>query len=144
MSGVQMVRSQNHQHHRHNSSRGKLQQELHAAGKTEVSFIYYFQVIVGKANRAKGQSGENDHPYKTVGEISPQQCRNNDGNGDEYAAHGGRAGFLMMSAGALLADVLADLEFTKLADDSRADDQAHEESRQTGKRSAEGNITKNT
>src|SRR5438477_166630 len=143
MSGVKMVRSQNHQHHRYDSSRSKRQQEFHAAGKTEVSFIYYFQVIVGKANCAKRQSGENDHPYETIRKISPQQCRNNDGNGDEHAAHGGRAGFFMMSAGTLLADVLANLEFTKLADDGGADDQAHEQGGQTGKCSAEGDITKN-
>src|SRR5437588_362432 len=143
MSGVKMVRSQNHQHYRHDSSRGKLQQELHASGKAEVSFVHYLQVVVGKANRAKGQNGENDHPDKTVGEISPQQCRNNDGNGDEHAAHGGRAGFLMMGAGTFLANVLANLKFTKLADDGGADDQAHEQSGQTGKCSAKGDITKN-
>jgi hypothetical protein len=49
-----------------------------------------------------------------------------------------------VTCGTFLADVLSDLEFAKLANNGRADDEPHEQRRQTRERGAKRHVPKNT
>ena len=72
---------------------------------------------------AKAQVAKHRDPDEAVAQVGPQQSWDHDGDRDQQAAHGGRAGFFLMSLGAFFADVLADLKFAQAVDDERADDQ---------------------
>ena len=82
----------------------------------------------------KASVEQHGDPDERVGGIGPQQGGQQDGDDDEHAAHGGRAGFLLVRLRAVFADVLADLEFAQLLDDVRADEQRDEQRREAGKR----------
>ena len=66
-------------------------------------------------------SVEHHHqPDEGIGQVAPQQRGQKDGDADEHAAHGGRAGLLLVVLGAVFADVLADLKLAQLLNHVRA------------------------
>jgi hypothetical protein len=65
----------------------------------------------------KARVEQNREPDEGVGGVGPEDRGQQDGDDDENAAHGGRAGLFQMRLGAVIADVLADLEFAQLLDD---------------------------
>src|SRR5713101_8290179 len=103
--------------------------------------MYNLGVIVGKPDGSKGASGENRNPHEAVAQVRPQQGRNHDGNGNQQATHGRRAGFLLMRLGPFFPDVLADLKLAQAINDERTDDQSREQGGEAGKCSAKRQIT---
>ena len=92
---------------------------------------------------AKAQVANTAIQMKQVAQVSPQQSRNHDGNGDQQPAHGRGAGLLLMRLGPFFADELADLEFAQTVDDDGADDQCREQSGEAGKGCTKGQIAEN-
>ena len=85
--------------------------------------MHYLQIIVGKTDRAERQRRQHGNPHEAVAEVGPQQSRNDHADNDEHSAHGRSAGLLLVGLGAVLADVLADLEVTQAANHGRPDDE---------------------
>src|SRR5208283_4718231 len=80
----------------------------------------------------------------SVAKVGPQQSGNNHPDNDEHTAHGRSSGFLLVGLGAILADVLADLEVTQTANDGRPDQKTDEKRSEAGKGSAKRQIAKNS
>ena len=99
-----------------------LEPSLARAGQAEVAAVHDFEVVVGKPDGREGAGGKHGDPDERCS-GRPQQRRHEDGDRDQQAAHGRRAGFLLVRLRAFFADVLADLEFAQPANDDRADDQ---------------------
>src|SRR6185312_3958161 len=100
-------------------------------------------IIVGKSDCRESASGKNRNPDKAVRQIGPKQCRHNDGDNDEQAAHGRRSRFFLVCFGALFANVLADLKFAQAINDQRADNEPGEKSGEAGEGRAEREIAEN-
>src|SRR5207248_9862592 len=112
-----------------------------APGKAEIAAIYDFEIVVSKSDAGEGQRGQDGEPDEAIRQIGPQQGWNDNRDHDQHAAHGGRAGFFGVGFGTLGANVLADLKFAKLADNSGTDDQSHEQGGEAGKGGAKSKIT---
>src|SRR5215469_10213841 len=106
--------------------------------------MHNLQVIVREADRAESEGGDHRDPDKAIGEIRPQQGRDQHADDNEHAAHGGSAGFLLMRLRPLLANVLANLELAQPAHDRGAYDQSDEQRGQAGKGSAKCEVTKDS
>ncbi len=124
--------------------RQKLVSELRPRGETEVAAMHDLQVIVGKPDRSKRQRRRHRDPDEAVAQIGPQQRGDDHADHDEHSAHGGCPGFLLVGLRAILAYVLADLEFTQTANHGRADDKTDEQCGEAGERGAEGQIAKDS
>src|SRR5260370_18977430 len=144
VGGVASVRLQHNQRYTHGEAGQDLQWEFGARGQSQIAAVNDLNVIVGKYNGSEGQSGTDRQPDEFVGEICPQKRRDQNGNHDQHAAHGGRSSFLGVRLGALLADVLSTLELAQLTDDRRASNQSHEQGGETGKVLAGAQIARNT
>ena len=83
---------------------------LARAGQTEIAAVRHLCVVVGESDGGEGAGGEHGDPDEAIAQIGPQQRGHNDRDDDQQAAHGGRAGFFLVSFRAFFADVLADLE----------------------------------
>ena len=75
---------------------------------------------------------------------SAQSRVGTNGNHDQNAAHGGRAGFFLVILWAFFANVLADLKFAQAIDDERPDDQSGKQGSQAGESGAKREIAENT
>jgi len=131
------------QHGRDHKTGGELQSKLRARGQTEVAAMRHLGVVVGESDGRVGDGGEYGDPDEAITQIGPEQCGDDNGNNDQQASHGGRAGFLLMSFWGSFANVLADLEITQAADDERSDNQRGEKRGEAGESRAEGDITEN-
>ena len=120
----------------------RLPEELGARGEAQVAPLDHLDVVVGKADGAEGKSGENRDPDEGICRVAPEQGRQNDGDHDEQATHGGSARLFLMRLRPVLADVLADLEFAQLLDDVRTDEKRDEECGKRGEGGAEREIAK--
>ena len=131
-----------HENQRHGDDEANqgLQQQFAAPVQSQVLLAHHLQIVVGKADCAEGQRGTHHQPDEGVRQIRPEQRGQHDGDHDQQSSHGRRAGFLLMRARSLLADILADLEFAQAADHRRADDERHEQRRQAGKGRAEREV----
>ena len=141
---IQAVGLQGAQRARHGEGRQKLVAQLGARGQAEVAAVHDLQIVVGKSDGAEGQRRDHGDPDEAVAQVGPQQRRDQHADNDQHAAHGRRAGFLLVGLRAVLADVLADLEFTQAANHRRADDEADEQRGQAGEGGAEGQIAKDS
>ena len=112
-----------------------LPEELGARGEAEVAPLDDLGVVVGKTDGAEGERGADGDPDEGVGGVGPEHGGQQDGDDDEHAAHGGRAGFFLVRLGPVFADVLADLEFAQLLDDVGPDEQRDQ---QRGERRKDG------
>ena len=142
-SRVHAIGLHGYQHRRDHDAGGNLQSELGARGQTKISTARNLCVVVGKSDGRKGTRREHRDPDETVAEVGPQQRGNDDGNHDEQAAHGGRAGFFLVSFGSFFADVLPDLKIAEATDNERTHDQRGEEGGKAGERGAEGYVAEN-
>ncbi len=124
--------------------RQELVGQLGAAGQAEVAAMHDLQIIVGETDGAEGQRRQHGDPDEAIGQVGPEQRRNQHGDHDEDAAHGRRAGLLLVGLGAVFADVLADLEFAQAMNDGRANDQSDKQCSQAGEGGAEGQIAEDS
>ena len=80
---------------------------------------------------------------KRIAQVGPEQRRHQDGDGNQQAAHGRRAGLFLVRLRAFFADVLADLKFAQTLDDDGPDDQSGKKRGKAGEGGAERQITEN-
>ena len=118
----------------------RLPEELGARGEAEVAALDHLDVVVGESDGAEGERGTNGDPDEGIGRIGPEHRGQQDGDDDEDAAHGGRAGFFLVRLRAVFADVLADLEFAQLLDHVGADEHGDQQRRERGKDGAKREI----
>ena len=117
-----------------NNDRGQpLPEELGARGEAEAAPLDHLDVVIGKPDRSEGKRGENGDPDERIGWVGPQHGRQQNGDDDEDAAHGGGPGFFLVRLRPILADILTDLEFAELLDDVRPDEECDEQRREEGK-----------
>ena len=64
-----------------------------------------------------------------IGDVGPQNRRDEDGDVDEDAAHRRRAGLLLMRLRPFFADVLAELDAAHPLDQPRAEDEGDDAAR---------------
>src|ERR1019366_1488429 len=102
------------------------------------------KIVVGKTDGSEGQRGKHGDPDEWIAQVCPEQCRHQDGDGDQQTAHGRRARLSLMSLRTLFADVLPDLEIAQAPDHDRPHDQAGEKGGEAGERCAESQVAKNT
>ena len=140
MGRVHALTAHGQQHQRNGHAGDDLQADLLRRGQAEIPPLDDFDVVIGKTNRAEGQRGKHHQPDEGIGKVAPQQCRQEDSNTDEHAAHGWSAGLFLVALGTVLANVLADLKLTQLLNDERPDEQSDEHRGETGKRSAKRQI----
>ena len=141
---VQAVSLQSTQHRAHEDGCQELVDQLGARGQAQVAAMDHLQIIVGETDGAEGQGREHGDPDEAVGQVSPQQRGNQHADDDQHAAHGGRAGFLLVGLWAVLANVLADLEFAQAMNDRRSDDQSDEQCGQAGEDGAKRQIAEDS
>ena len=95
--------------------------------------MHHLDVVVGKTDGAEGQRGKDRDPDKGIGGIGPQHRGQQNGDDDEHAAHGGRAGFFQVRLRPVFADVLADLELAQLLNHLGPDEERDQQRRERGK-----------
>ena len=117
-----------------------LPEQLGARGEAEVAPLDDLDVVVGKTDGAEGQRGKDGDPDEGIGGIGPEHRGQQNGDDDEHAAHGGRAGFFLVRLRAVFADVLADLEFAQLLDDVGPDEQRDQQRGEGGEGGAKREI----
>ena len=120
--------------------RRALPEELGAGGEAEAAALDDLDVVVGKADGAEGERGEDGDPDEGIGGVGPEHGGQQDGDDDEDAAHGGRARLLLVRLGPVFADVLADLELTQLLNDVGPDEQGDQQRGERGEGGAEREI----
>src|SRR5229473_1714877 len=121
-----------------------LKAQLGAGSKAEVAAMNNFKVVVGKTDRGEGHRGKHGDPDERIAQVRPEQCRHQNGDGDQQAAHGRSARFFLMRLRSLFADVLPDLEIAQAGNHDRPNDQASKKSGEASERGAESQVTKNT
>src|SRR5712692_180460 len=121
-----------------------LKSQLGACSKAEVAAMNNFKVVVRKTDRGEGHRGKHGDPDKRIAQVRPEQCRHQNGDGDQQAAHGRSARFFLMRLRSLFADVLPDLEIAQAGNHDRPNDQASKKSGEASERGAESQVTKNT
>src|SRR5258708_2437704 len=143
-SGVFSAVLQSDQRDRNQDAGGGLISQLGARGKSEIAMMNDFKVVIGKTDRAKRHRGKHSDPHKRIAQVRPEQRRHQDRDGDQQAAHGRRASFLLVSLRTLFAYVLPNLEIAQPPNHDRPNDQSSEKSGEAGKGGAESQITENT
>src|SRR5580698_9109261 len=134
--------SQNAENHSHADGDESLPEKLGARGEAKIAAHHDLDVVVGEAHGAESQRRDHRNPDEGISEIGPEQRGQHDGDHDKHAAHGGRAGFLLVRLRAFFADVLADLKLAQLLNDVGADKQAYQQRRQRGEGGPEREIAK--
>ena len=124
--GVAALLFQQHERDGDGNADQDLQAHLGARGEPEIAPVNHLDVVIGETDAAEGERRKHHHPYEWIREITPQQRGQQNGNADKHAAHGGRAGLLLVLLRPFLADVLADLKFAQLVDDEWPDHQPDE------------------
>src|SRR5437868_2616703 len=142
--GVFSAMLQNDQRDRNQDAGGGLIAQLGARGKSEITVMNDFEVVIGKTDCTERNRGKHGDPHKRIAEVRPEQRRHQDGDRDQQSAHGRRARFFLMSLRTFFAYVLPNLEIAQALNHDRPDDQAGEKSGEAGKGSAERQVTKNT
>src|SRR6266849_2752563 len=121
-----------------------LKAQLGAGSKAEVAAMNNFKVVVGKTDRGEGHRGKHGDPDERIAQVRPEQCRHQNGDGDQQAAPGRSARFFLMRLRSLFADVLPDLEIAQAGNHDRPNDQASKKSGEASERGAESQVTKKT
>ena len=100
------------------------------------------QIVVNEANQAERERRDHRNPGERIGQIGPQQCRDNRCGEDQQPAHRWRAGFGPMRGRAFLADHLSDLKLAELPDHDRTKREAEDQCGQTGGRRTERDVAR--
>jgi hypothetical protein len=140
MSGVHALTAHGKQRQGDRNCGDDLQAHLLRRSQAEIATVDDLDEIIGKSNRGEGQGGTHDQPHERIGEVAPQDGRQEDGNANEHSTHGWGAGFFLVIFRTLFADVLADLKFAQLLNYEWPDEQSDQHRGEAGKRSAEGQI----
>ena len=90
------------------------------AVRPKIALVHHLRVIVDESDDAECQQRKHRDPDIEVPQIGPEQRRHHDADDDQHAAHGRRAGLLLMRFRAVFANVLADLKFAQLAESATA------------------------
>src|SRR5450631_414616 len=132
-------------HRNRNQNAGPdLKAQLGACGKAEIAAMNDLEVVVGKTNRTKRQRGKDRNPDEWIAQVCPQQCRHQNGDGDQQPTHRRRARFFLMSLRTFFADVLPDLEIAQTTNHDGPNDEPGEERGKAGEGGPESQVTKNT
>ena len=136
------VRAHHQQHARRSTkATSELIDQLAPPGQPQVALLRDLGVIVAEADPAVSPPALNMRdPHVGIAQVRPQQRRNHDRDDDQDAAHGRRAGLLLVRFRTFLADVLADLKLAQLGDQPRTQRDAQEQRRQAGKRRAKRGV----
>jgi hypothetical protein len=97
------------QQHRGAQAEHRLPEILPARGQAARIADHELQVIVAEADDAEAHRDAERDPDEAIAQIGPQQRADHDGDDDQGAAHGGRAGLGQMRARPVVAHHLADL-----------------------------------
>ena len=127
----------NHQGNGHDGAGQPLPKQLGARRQAQAAPLDDLDVVVGKADGAEGQRGEDRDPDKGIGGVGPEHRGQQNGDDDEHAAHGGRAGLLQVRLRPVVADVLADLELAQLLDHPGTDEERDQQRRAARQRQCE-------
>ena len=119
-----------------------LQREFLPAGEPQVAPLHHFRVVVDEADGRETQQREDGDPHVEVAEIGPEQRGHDDGDDDQDAAHGRRAGFLLVAARTFFANVLSDLEFAQLGDQPGSQRDAQKQRGDAGESRAQREVAK--
>jgi hypothetical protein len=102
--------------------------EIFPAGRQALRVaVNHLLPVVVPADDAEAERDDEHGPHILVAEIAPEQRGETDGNEDQDAAHGRRAGFDEMGLRAVVAYRLADLLGGQPADDARAGGEGNEQ-----------------
>ncbi len=96
--------------------------------------------VIDPADDAEAQRRHQHHPDESVAEVCPQQRGDGDGDQDQRAAHGRRAGLDQMRLRTVVTHGLADLVLGQLANQARADDEGDDERRQRRQHCAQRDV----
>ena len=120
----------------------KLREELAAARQAEASSFGQLDVVVREADRS--QSGERPQrdPDEPVGQVHPEDRRQDDAEQDQKAAHRRRAGLRKMRLGSLGSNQLADLAAFQKTNHGRTQRQREEERGHGRRRRAKRDVAK--
>ena len=80
------------------------------------------QIVVGESDGAEGRRSSARRPHERVGQIRPEQCRDQRRRQDQQPAHRRRARLLAVRRRPFLPDDLTDLELAELPDEERAEE----------------------
>ncbi len=94
--------------------------------KSEVALLLHLCIVVDEADSRKDNQRQERDPDVEIAQVGPKQRGGDDRDHNQYAAHGGGAGLLLVTLGAFLADVLADLEFAQLANQQGPEDETQQ------------------
>src|ERR1700678_2786935 len=144
LGGIFSAMLQNNQRHRDQHAGQDLISNLRASRKPKISPMDNLKIVIGEADRAKRQGRKHSDPDKRITEVRPQQSRNQNGDRNQQTAHGRSTRFFLMRLRTLFANILPNLKVAQSLNHDRPDNQPREKRRQTGKRRAKSQITKNT
>jgi hypothetical protein len=102
----------------------------------------HLRIVIAETNGGKGTGRKDRDPYETIAEVGPEKRGHDNGNHDEQASHGWSARFFLVSFGAFLADVLANLKIAEASNYKGTNNESSEQSSQAGKSGAEGDVAK--
>jgi hypothetical protein len=115
-------------------------EELPATGQAVRVTIDDLLPVVVPADDAVAQGDDQNGPHVFVGQVAPEQRRDADGDQDQHAAHGRRAGLDEVGLRAVVAHRLADLLGSQPADDGRAGGQRQQHGGHRGKHRAQRDV----
>ncbi len=140
MRGIAALRLHENEYNRDRHARENLISKLGASGEAKAAAADNLDVIVGKSDGAEDDGGDHREPDKGIAEVGPEQSGQQDSDANQNAAHGGRAGFLLMILWSVFADVLANLKLTQFLDDEGPDEKCNQQRRKTGEGGAKRQI----
>src|ERR1700724_2752267 len=111
---------------------GDLVAKLGASREPGIAAVHNLKVVIGETDGSEGQGGEDGNPDEGISQVCPEQCRNQDGDGNQQSAHSRRAGFFLMSLRSLFSYVLTNLKVAQPPDNDRADDESREKRGEAG------------
>ena len=101
--------------------------------------VMNFKPVVEKAHQTESQIYEQGQPYINIGQVGPQQRAHPGSEGDEQAAHGGRARFGLVSQYVLM-NLLAEFQTVEQGDEARSHQDGDHQSEEHGPRRPERDI----
>src|SRR6266566_3322736 len=91
-------------------SHPELHREFLSRRQPEVTALDELAVVIDEADRAVRKGDEQNDPDVRIENVGPQQCRNENGDVDQNAAHRRRSRFLLMRLRSFFANELTELD----------------------------------
>jgi hypothetical protein len=118
----------------------RLPEELRARRQPLRVAMHHLAPVVHPADRAEAEGHEQHDPDVAVGQVAPQQRGDADGDQDQRAAHGRRAGLGQVRLRAVVAHRLADLLLRQPADHRRAEEEGDHQRRHRRQHGAQRDV----